>query len=539
VAEIESQSGRIDVSIRVGVTGHRVLNDQGTLGDEIENAISNLIASTVSGGKTETKHRFVVVSALAEGADRLVAKKFLERGSTLEVILPLSPAEYKKDFKTPDSLREFGDLCNEAERVTVMGPQETRNLAYLACGQEVVKHSDIVVAVWDGQATRGEGGTGDIVQYAKDHQVPLIWIGTDGRHRVVLEIGDAVAEWSDLNPLSEPAFKELERFNSRLRHPRRFDDVVETFGKYAGHTPDGCELRLQSALDWIAPYYARAELQANRAQWWYGMLSFTIIACSFGAVVTVATQEIFYRDRPAIVWIEVVLLLSALACVGVGWNRQYHGLWIRSRYLGESFRSSLYLAIAGIKDHVSEFEIRDPEENATDAWMRRAYAEVWSQHPDITPKEADVGPLQRFLAESWIEDQIRYHRATSKKCDRWHTYTRHAMLALFLVSVVFSIAHSVNWLGGQHGPFGVWGFLSIGIPALIAGVGTFVAQREYQQHAIRYDQMARRLSQFKVKMESAENLLSVQELALETERVMRQENGEWFSVVRLHDLQTA
>jgi hypothetical protein len=38
--------------------------------------------------------------------------------------------------------------------------------AFWNAGKYIVDHSDLVVAVWDGEAARGLGGTADVVQYA-------------------------------------------------------------------------------------------------------------------------------------------------------------------------------------------------------------------------------------------------------------------------------------------------------------------------------------------------------------------------------------
>jgi len=40
-------------------------------------------------------------------------------------------------------------------------------------GRWVVDHSDHLVAVWDGMAARGPGGTGDVVAYARERGHPV------------------------------------------------------------------------------------------------------------------------------------------------------------------------------------------------------------------------------------------------------------------------------------------------------------------------------------------------------------------------------
>src|SRR6185437_8618831 len=49
-----------------------------------------------------------ILTALAEGADRLVAEVALEEGHELLVPLPLEPADYERDF--PDTVAEFHSI---------------------------------------------------------------------------------------------------------------------------------------------------------------------------------------------------------------------------------------------------------------------------------------------------------------------------------------------------------------------------------------------------------------------------------------------
>ncbi|MDP9110532.1 MAG: hypothetical protein M3M96_02725, partial [Candidatus Eremiobacteraeota bacterium] len=39
--------------------------------------------------------------------------------------------------------------------------------AFLAAGKYLVENSDILFAVWDGEPSRGIGGTADVVSYAR------------------------------------------------------------------------------------------------------------------------------------------------------------------------------------------------------------------------------------------------------------------------------------------------------------------------------------------------------------------------------------
>jgi hypothetical protein len=111
---------------------------------------------------------FTVVSPLAEGADRLVAREALRlEGAELEAVLPLSRAEYMKDFETAESKGEFTRLEAQARKIVELSSAEAREESYERVGRYVVDHCDVLIAIWDGQESRGQGGTAEIVDYAR------------------------------------------------------------------------------------------------------------------------------------------------------------------------------------------------------------------------------------------------------------------------------------------------------------------------------------------------------------------------------------
>ena len=144
----------------VGVTGHRSIEMADT-SERIDRVLDQVIA----------ERRALVVSSLAEGADRLVAELVLARPRAhLAVVLPLETDDYERDFATPASVAEFRSLLSRADSVrTVDVPTgATREEAYEHAGLEVVEHCEVLIAVWDGAPSRGRGGTAEIVQHARD-----------------------------------------------------------------------------------------------------------------------------------------------------------------------------------------------------------------------------------------------------------------------------------------------------------------------------------------------------------------------------------
>jgi hypothetical protein len=174
--------------LRIGVTGHRRLPDDPALAERVSQALAHIRALAPS--SCGLPSQVTIVSPLAEGADRLVAAQVLrEREATLEVPLPLARAEYVQDFRDDESRRAFEQLLARADHVVSLPPTASRTEAYEQVGRYVVDHADVVLALWDGEPARGRGGTADVVAYAREQGVPLLWIKTAPPYPLVVERG--------------------------------------------------------------------------------------------------------------------------------------------------------------------------------------------------------------------------------------------------------------------------------------------------------------------------------------------------------------
>jgi len=71
----------------------------------------------------------LVLSPLAEGADRFVARVGLEWGARLIVPLPMPVASCEGDFEEPGSVDEFRALLKKAELSFVLSPDSILNLS--------------------------------------------------------------------------------------------------------------------------------------------------------------------------------------------------------------------------------------------------------------------------------------------------------------------------------------------------------------------------------------------------------------------------
>lgn len=169
--------------VTIGVTGHRPHRLNGS-GDGLEAAMVRTLEWIAS---RHPESVFVVMSPLAEGADRLIARLAMEvLGAELHVPLPLPYELYSEDFGEGESNEEFMALVGRASRYyelplrfgsyaelsrQVLEDNESRNKQYALAGAYIVQRSEEMIAVWDGHREEGTGGTAQIVKW-RLHGVP-------------------------------------------------------------------------------------------------------------------------------------------------------------------------------------------------------------------------------------------------------------------------------------------------------------------------------------------------------------------------------
>ncbi len=162
--------------VALGITGHRYLTEMDKVMAGVDRAIQRILGAFPDSN-------FRVLSSLAEGADRILAKRLLLiPNASLWVPLPLPEEEYLKDFETSKSKEEFIHLLGKAERVINLPVTDKREEGYLAAGKYVLENSDVLLAVWDGKPAQGAAGTAEIVALARERGLPLAWIHAGNRN---------------------------------------------------------------------------------------------------------------------------------------------------------------------------------------------------------------------------------------------------------------------------------------------------------------------------------------------------------------------
>jgi SMODS and SLOG-associating 2TM effector domain 3 len=534
------RQGRVPLHLRMGVTGHRSIDeDDPAVAGAVRDALDQ-IEERRRNAAAATPVDLTVVSALAEGADRLVARQAMLRGASLEVVLPLPSGDYLADFTSAASRAEFRALLGQAAAVTELATVSRREEAYERAGRAVVDRSDVVVALWDGRASGGRGGTAEIVAYARQRHVPVLRIaaGRPGQGSPRPSPIDDLSLPGALGPLGDDAFAGLDRFNSSsLRKADRGDQHVLLPSELAAAAPP----HVQRFVDYAQPYFHRAEWIARSSQRLFLRLTRMLYLLAAAAVVVVATQIIFFGRDHWIVWAEVVALVAVVVTLMLGRRARWHDRWLASRYLAERIRSGVFLAATGAGDGLRPVagggrQADSAELDPNREWAERAFREIYWRASRSPVPEPEVPALRKLLIDAWIDDQIGYHKKTMCRLAKRQRQLTWLAVALFGVSAVVALLHSMHLLVGRSEP-DVWGYLSVVIPAIGAALSGYGAQREYARLAERSRLMVARLRDAREMVGDAKRLSSLQRATRSTELLMRSETADWYDVVRLHDFE--
>lgn len=190
----------------IGVTGHRNVRAQDVT--RLEEKVAEVIAQIRQRYLRDNRETpLILLSPLAEGADRIVARVALKAGVRLIAPLPMPVEDYRRDFEPglkPGAATEFDELLRHAIATPVVplcrgvsldevrtNPAK-RALQYRAVGVFLVQHCDVLIALWDGnEADAAVGGTAEIVKFKREG-MPLTLTGSAHASLDGSEIGPVI-----------------------------------------------------------------------------------------------------------------------------------------------------------------------------------------------------------------------------------------------------------------------------------------------------------------------------------------------------------
>ncbi len=562
------------IPIIIGVTGHRDIRPTDTprLKDQVRAIFSEL----------RTKHAatpLLVLSPLAEGADRLVAQVALEEGARLVVPLPLPREEYQKDFETQDSKAEFKDLLRQAWKrfelplvkgntfSSIQDPGLERNRQYALVGAYIARHSHILIALWDGEPTDHEGGTGQIVDF-KLNGIPAPF----ARARKPLDIVDNGPVYQIVTPrIRNPhprgtPFKleirfpdgwegseSLERSSARvLEQMNTFNDDARRLTKaLASHlkTNRGIVIPDQEALDlsekacFILDQYAVADTLAQHFQ---KRRRLTLATLFVLAVLAMLSFEVYAHllAHPFVLAAYPLSLASAVSLYLLTKRKGFQNKHLDYRALAEGLRVQLFWNVAGLSEEVADHYLRQHRTELE--WIRNAIR-GWNvlAEPDLSsvdPGDKARGPATKleFVVKHWIDNQRGFFdRATTRDHGK---LARRGNLAksLFGFGLVLAVlVVALHLLVPDFGKSSHWRHLLIVVmgmtPAIAAAISGYAEKMAFSAQAKRYDWMkalfdraANQLTNLVEKKDGA----GAQQLIFDLGKEALEENGDWVMIHR-------
>ena len=452
--------------IIVGVTGHRDLRTQDL--PALEAIVKRLMQELLV---AHPHTPVLVLSPLAEGSDRLVARVALDVGVRLIVPMPLPQDLYEQDFSNDDSRVEFRRLLSQAESSYVLPLMpgnsadgigqhgDQRNRQYAQVGALIAKLSQVFIALWDGRTGAGHddkvGGTGEVVRFrlegipsSYEPEVNPLSLSSSGpvHHIVTPREGQPVPDGALTDTLLLPtrqtaaSFEELQRwmdlFNAdalefresmaagRLSSQAQLLQVKES--DVAGAVlslPHSARITLEryAVADTLAVHFAGLTRSATRKMFLWVFVS-ALFFNLFHSLPHAHLHEHPSLGERLLAMPWLLLLFLGASVVASYWIRKdveeedYQNKHQDYRALAEALRIQFFWHIAGVPAKVVDHYLRKQRgalewiRNALRAWDAEALA--YEVREAITPiTEAQLA----YVGQHWVSEQRNYYASKARR----------------------------------------------------------------------------------------------------------------------------
>jgi hypothetical protein len=501
--------------LAVGVTGHRNPHPQAMA------ALRSHVVQAFERLEKAFSLRLVVLSSLAEGADRLVAEIALERGHKLVAPLPLPAEEYEKDFADAASRAEFRKLLARAEsHFTVPLPsgddvtdKAVRDAAYRRAGILVARDCHLLLALWDGQDSGKSGGTWDVVRIKRTGDEGITAAARPDRPevqrgvvvhidtpRVGAQKPDAVTtRWPDS---SEQGWRRLQ---SVCALTRRFNgDATALQARAPGaiarsraslhieDLPTGCPpalgglARLFALADALASENQRRVRQAWRLLYSLGLLAVVV----FGY---------YAHGAPHNHWLA---LTGYLATVGAAWlmfrrfeRSERHGRFLDYRAMAEALRVLFFWRAANLPG--DPFVGYSANLAAEVEWVRQALRLEAARVADFGGAGAAPAARVDFAVKDWVLPQRDFYRAARQRDVRRLKTVHHWAMGAIIAGVVLAAIVLLLNIVDHHAllvtykPIHDWTLILLPLlPAIGATLFSFAHRMGWEAQERQYERIA-------------------------------------------------
>ena len=551
--------------LSVAVTGHRDHRmhglDREALALSVNTALAQITDAATSVHKAHSAAyaseppQLRMVSALADGADTIVAKVALAAGWRVDACLPFPREQYANDFAAGAHHDDFVSLLSQATATFELPGNHTEaTAAYEAVGRLLLEQCDVLLALWDGETNRGRGGTSRVVADAVARHIPVIHLNTHN---------DAPAQllWTGLSDaeIEQPSVEIVPRAAANVaiaqvvaaltvppEHKVHTRMLMQFYRERAATSTPALPYPLLLAVTGARPLSRRdlkpmqaeassADLRALLARSTDGEPAATSFAEKltqrYGVADTAASYfaQIFrsgFVGNFTLAAVAVTLALSGLlapalklpiicgelicvililinthAAKRFGW----HERWMDNRHLAEQLRALALTSVLGdlgLRSHTSHGGHDAAAIPGWVGWLARATA----RETGLPNVSADAAYLSRVrdMALHLITEQMAYQHTNAGRMHKLEHRLHQAGEILFGGTVVACVAWIIAKLSGI--PMGVVGrvgmteivtFLTAVLPALGASIYGIRMQGDFAGVAFRSQVTVSRLERLK------------------------------------------
>lgn len=512
--DVEATKGLLPLI--VGVTGHR------DLASDDDSAVERQVRDVFSNLQTAYPHTpIVLLSSLAEGADRLAAHVALDCGAELFAVLPMKAQFYESDFASAESVDEFRRLMQQScGSAIVDAPGPEREQRYAAAGAFVVSHSEILIALWDGNEEELPGGTSQIVRFAL-RGVPVNFLSGSREALRANETGavyhvpvrrksesiqtNAVTRvtwrYPELDGAADPAAARVARaaFEENLRNLDRFNGDAASVTLARASTRSAALLTadqeailgVRGVLNYTRTLFGQADALALKCRNWTHRATVAIFCAIAVATVIFALYSDVLANVPLLYFAFLGVVAVAVGIDLIIIRERMQDRFQDYRALAEGLRVQFYWRFAGIRESVYDHYFARQKGELD--WIRNAMrAEAFRSQtePNIDASSGRLHKLLETILAQWINGEGAYFaKAVGRESELANRIKRSANACLIVTAVV-ALLLGVAIARGQ---FAYQGILIAILTVALAGAGLFtgyVQKRAHEEHARRYRRMA-------------------------------------------------
>lgn len=495
-----------NIPIIFSVTGHR---------DIVEPAYSqirdHLTSYFLRFKETYNNTNIMLISAMAEGGDRLAAKAALDAGIMTVTVLPMEKERYELTFTGgPDALNEFNRLVSTSSNnldPVVLQDQMDEVEQYRALGRYLVSNSHILISLWDGEDKGPNGGASDVTKMAI---LGIDW-GSDPciEDKIstnYLDIVDTCPVYHVLSPRGESTYDSVEstyilpvEVSGDIREggaetyelvrsnelPERYAEIFDNIEKMNTEMNRRNKNNISSLSEEIAEMIENGEtfymLPNNADETELNVMESPVMKDALGRYAAADKLAMKYQKASfkvknaylALVTLSSILLMlylmtSSVPIVAVYailmtfimvmyWyvtkcrKREYHAKFIEYRNLAEIMRVHYYWSIAKVVHPISDIF---PEYLRRSTEKIRGILTGWMQHTSSFEAVSDIEGI-RLVREAWIRDQEKYHlrkKELNGKRIKFHESMQNILTG---TSILASVAAIVVGLFSSDVLFGI------------------------------------------------------------------------------------